>query len=195
MASDCVTGVALSSRILYTGLSDSSIAVWQMDDEGTVNHMKNVAMLRGHRLAVLCLASTGDLLLSGSADKTIRVWRRTYNFCTVDRIDMNLEEELYGFMSHQCVSVLEGHTRPVKCLAVALDPVLGTLAYSGSMDQSVRVWLATPDEDEDSDMNSSPSLSSPGDEFMTPLVKSPLIPLFAQISSTHLLPSLQSSQP
>lgn len=169
--------------------------MWQTDDEGTVNHMKNVAMLRGHRLAVLCLASTGDLLLSGSADKTIRVWRRTYNFCNVNNININLEDELYGFVSHQCINVLEGHTRPVKCLAVALDPVLGTLAYSGSMDQSVRVWSATPDEDEESDMNSSPSLSSREDEFMTPLVKNPLIPLFAQISSTHILPSLQASKP
>ena len=152
-------------------------------------------MLRGHRLAVLCLASTGDLLLSGSADKTIRVWRRTYNFCSVNNVNINLEDEFYGFVSHQCITVLEGHTRPVKCLAVALDPVLGTLAYSGSMDQSVRVWSAIPDEDEESDMNSTHSLSSREDEFMTPLVKSPLMPLFAQISSTHLLPSLQASKP
>ena len=37
--------------------------------------------LKGHRDSVLCLASTQKYLLSGSADKTVRLWDRKTNKC------------------------------------------------------------------------------------------------------------------
>ncbi|XP_024373100.1 protein JINGUBANG [Physcomitrium patens] len=143
----------------YAGSSDKCIAVWEMDDEGTGKHMKNVAMLRGHRLAVLCLATVANLLVSGSADKTIRVWKRNADG-----------------LSHQCLSVLHGHTGPVKCLAAMLDSAMGTglMVYSGSMDRSVRVWW-TSLIDQDAESGTSPS--SPDLGFHTPR-DSPFPPLF-----------------
>ncbi|KAG0618051.1 hypothetical protein M758_4G035200 [Ceratodon purpureus] len=149
-----VNALALSQdgTICYAGSSDKGIAVWQTHDEGTGKHMINMGTLRGHRLAVLCLTSVSNLLVSGSADKTIRVWRR------------NPGEEL----NHQCLAVLQGHSRPVKCLAAVIEPLgEAMMVYSGSMDRSVRVWwLSLVDHDGESagDAPSSPDVSA----FLTP---------------------------
>ncbi|KAL0314741.1 UNVERIFIED_CONTAM: protein JINGUBANG [Sesamum angustifolium] len=70
-----------------------------------------------------------NLAFSGSADKTICVWRRE------------------GAV-HTCLSVLTGHTGPVKCLAVEKDKESALdgdadkkwVVYSGSLDKSVKVW-------------------------------------------------------
>lgn len=79
-------------------------------------------VLKGHKLAVLCLAAAGSLVFSGSADKTICVWRREGQ-------------------AHTCLSVLTGHTGPVKCLAVEKDKEDDKwVVYSGSLDKSVKVW-------------------------------------------------------
>ncbi|KAK1588145.1 hypothetical protein Q3G72_020224 [Acer saccharum] len=87
-------------------------------------------VLKGHKLAVLCLAAAGNLVFSGSADKTICVWKRD------------------GAI-HTCLPVLTGHTGPVKCLAVKEDRDRGRestsrgqrwIVYSGSLDKSVKVW-------------------------------------------------------
>lgn len=51
----------------------------------------------------MCLAVVSDLLCSGSADKTVRIWRRN-------------SDKIYS-----CLAVLEGHTGPVKCLTAAID--------------------------------------------------------------------------
>ncbi|PQM33223.1 protein JINGUBANG [Prunus yedoensis var. nudiflora] len=96
-------------------------------------HLSHGGVLRGHKLAVLCLSTAGNLVFSGSADKNICVWRR----------------EEGG--AHSCLSVLTGHTGPVKCLTVVED--YGTehkadqrwVVYSGSLDRSVKVWRVSED--------------------------------------------------
>ncbi|KAA0065272.1 putative WD repeat-containing protein alr3466-like protein [Cucumis melo var. makuwa] len=113
--------------------SDPNIRSWVVT--GLVNFWEREkrltygGALKGHNLAVLCLAAAGNsIVLSGGADKTICVWRRDGPF-------------------HTCVSVLTGHTGPVKCLAVEEDrrcpDKQGSrrwIAYSGSLDRSVKVW-------------------------------------------------------
>ena len=144
-----VNALALSAdgTVCYAGSSDKCIAVWETHDEGTGKHMRNSSALRGHRLAVLCLASESDLLVSGSADKTIRVWRR------------NPQD-----LSHQCLAVFHGHSRPVKCLAAVMEPLgEATMVYSGSMDRSVRVWWVSL-VDHEGDAPSSPDVAA----FLTP---------------------------
>lgn len=138
-----VNALALSGdgAVCYAGSSDKCIAVWETHDEGTGKHMRNSGTLRGHRLAVLCLASVRNVLVSGSADKTIRVWRR--------------REEL----PHHCLAVLHGHSRPVKCLAALMEPRgEAMMVCSGSMDRSVRVWcLSLADHDGESAGDAPPS--------------------------------------
>ncbi|KAL0450268.1 UNVERIFIED_CONTAM: protein JINGUBANG [Sesamum latifolium] len=121
-----VTALALDpyATVLYGGSSDGLVNFWER-----AKFLSHGGVLRGHKLAVLCLATAGNLVLSGSADTNICVWRR--------------EEE-----EHSCLSVLSGHTGPVKCLAVeedhkGTDARVGDrqyTAYSGSLDKSVKIW-------------------------------------------------------
>jgi WD40 repeat protein len=89
--------------------------------------MEVVGKLRGHGNSKLCLAVVSDLVCSGSADRTVRVWR--------------------GFdRNYSCLAVLEGHRGPVKCLTAAIDGCNSTtsdeayLVYSGGLDCDIKVW-------------------------------------------------------
>ncbi|KAL0438626.1 UNVERIFIED_CONTAM: protein JINGUBANG [Sesamum latifolium] len=121
-----VTALAVneSGSVVYSGSSDGLVNFWEVEKE-----LSHGGVLKGHKLAVLCLAAAGNLAFSGSADKTICVWRRE------------------GAV-HTCLSVLTGHTGPVKCLAVEKDKESALdgdadkkwVVYSGSLDKSVKVW-------------------------------------------------------
>ncbi|GFP80962.1 myosin heavy chain kinase b [Phtheirospermum japonicum] len=122
-----VTALAVdpSATILYSGSSDGLVNFWERD-----KFLSHGGILRGHKLAVLCLATGGNLLFSGSADTNISVWRR--------------EEE-----GHVCLAILSGHGGPVKCLAVEEDVETrpdgggGGGQYLGlqrSLDKSVKIW-------------------------------------------------------
>ncbi|KAL3636502.1 hypothetical protein CASFOL_018801 [Castilleja foliolosa] len=112
------------SGFLYCGSSDGLVNFWEHGKNG----LKHGGVLRGHKLAVLCLAAAGNLAFSGSADTNICVWRRDGGV-------------------HTCLSVLIGHGGPVKCLAVEEEKggyLPGGdrqyLVYSGSIDKSVKIW-------------------------------------------------------
>jgi len=141
---------------LYAGSSDGIVNFW--DTEKSLSHGGD---LKGHKLAVLCLATAGNLVFSGSADMGICVWKRS--------------EEA----EHTCLSVLTGHTGPVKCLAVEKDPESTSteqrwIVYSGSLDKSVKAWkvsdqaptMANNKDDEQHNskptFNKAPSYSSRG---------------------------------
>ncbi|KAK6136789.1 hypothetical protein DH2020_029459 [Rehmannia glutinosa] len=126
-----LTSLAVShaAGALYAGSSDGLVSFWEREK----HFMSYGGVLRGHKLAVLCLAVGGNLVLSGSADNSICVWRRDFGG------------------DHSCVAVLSGHSGPVKCLAVEKDAAGGGggeesgddkrwIVYSGSLDKSVKVW-------------------------------------------------------
>ncbi|KAG6425209.1 hypothetical protein SASPL_115635 [Salvia splendens] len=117
-----VTALAVGGggAVVYCGSSDGVVNFWEVEKED----LSHGGVLRGHELAVLCLAAAGDLVLSGSADKTICVWRRERG------------------VEHTHLTVLEGHVGPVKCLAVEADGGGDGKwrVYSGSLDNSVKVW-------------------------------------------------------
>lgn len=127
LSQECaVTALAVSESgsVVYCGSSDGLVNFWEREKQ-----LSHGGVLKGHKLAVLCLAAAGNLVFSGSADKTICVWRRE------------------GAV-HTCLSVLSGHTGPVKCLAVEEDKESAGagagdkkwVVYSGSLDKSVKVW-------------------------------------------------------
>ncbi|XP_059655060.1 protein JINGUBANG-like [Cornus florida] len=128
-----VNALALSNdgSVLYSGACDRSIMVWERDGGsggGGGGHMVVAGALRGHTKAILCLAVVSDLVCSGSADKTVRVWKRGVG------------------RSYSCLAVLEGHNGPVKSLTVAIDNKnssgsgISYLVYSGSLDCDIKVW-------------------------------------------------------
>ncbi|KAF0888961.1 hypothetical protein E2562_020179 [Oryza meyeriana var. granulata] len=128
--------VAAEARVVYVGSSDGAVTHWQWRRGAVAGQPpRNGGALRGHKMAVLCLAVAGRVVVSGSADRTISVWRR--------------EEGA----EHARLAVLTGHTGPVKCVsmdeedATAADGDKRWVVYSGSLDGSVKVWRVsnTPD--------------------------------------------------
>ncbi|XP_057807800.1 protein JINGUBANG [Salvia miltiorrhiza] len=115
---------------VYGGGSDGSLMGWFCDEGWTWRAMCDV---RGHETAVLCVCLMGGMMLcSGSADKSVCVWRR---------------EVSGGLVRHM---VIKGHQGPVKCLQAS--PVRvggGFMLYSGSLDRSLRVWWVPADDKED----------------------------------------------
>ncbi|KAL1361924.1 hypothetical protein HN51_010233 [Arachis hypogaea] len=129
---NAVTALAVNrlAAVVYAASSDGLVNFWERDLKG--GGLCHGGVLRGHKLAVLCLAVAGNLVFSGSADKNICVWKRDES----------------GI--HTCLSVLSGHTGPVKCLTVKEeeDRRQGQrrkgdqrwIIYTGSLDNSVKVW-------------------------------------------------------
>ena len=101
---NAVTALAVNrlAKVVYCGSSDGLVNFWECDQKGGFSHG---GVLRGHKLAVLCLAAAGNLVFSGSADKNVCLWKR----------------DEHGF--HTCHSILTGHTGPVKCIAVLEDVI------------------------------------------------------------------------
>jgi WD40 repeat protein len=112
---------------VYVGSSDGLVTCWRWGLEDVDDGEPRLAgVLAGHGTGVLCLAVSGRVVVSGSADGTLCVWRR----------DDDDDDERAG------------HTGPVKCVAVAADDDDGYdadgerrfVVYSGSLDGSVKVW-------------------------------------------------------
>ncbi|TKY70524.1 Myosin heavy chain kinase B [Spatholobus suberectus] len=135
-----VTALAVDGEgnYLYAGSSEGLVNFWVRE-----TNLEHKGVLRGHKLAVLCLATAGSLAFSGSADMAICVWKRT------------LSDE------HTCVNVLSGHTGPVKCLAVERDHDAMCnerrwILYSGSLDKSVKVWKVSESASSAAQSNAQP---------------------------------------
>jgi WD40 repeat protein len=78
--------------------------------------VKCVHVVTGHSMDAVCLSADGRYALSGSNDKTVRLW------------DLSADA---------CVRTLSGHTGPVKCVCLSAD---GRHALSGSNDRTMRLW-------------------------------------------------------
>ncbi|KAI4298398.1 hypothetical protein L6164_031964 [Bauhinia variegata] len=137
---NAVTALAVntSNTFFYCGSSDGLVNFWERDPKNS--ELTHGGVLRGHKLAVLCLAAAENLVFSGSADRNVCVFKRGESG------------------SHTWLSVLTGHTGPVKCIAVEQEEGSAAAAaqdqqnhrrakgnrrwivYTGSLDKSVKVW-------------------------------------------------------
>ncbi|CAL9151590.1 unnamed protein product [Musa hybrid cultivar] len=129
--------VAAFDGLVFTGSADGTVKMWRREKQGKgIKHTLVQTLLKqefavNSLVVMLCLSAAGSLLLSGSADKTICVWRREG-------------------AAHTCLSVLSGHSSPVKCLAMETEAgseenggsyaAARWIVYSGSLDKSVKVW-------------------------------------------------------
>ena len=106
---DVVYRVAWSAdgRTLYTAGGDRRIGVVDVES-GKVEY------LEGHTGAVLAVAVHGELLVSGGADRTIRVWK-----------------------GRTLVRTINNHWDSIHALAFSPD---GKYLASGSGDKTVRIW-------------------------------------------------------
>ncbi|BEJ03597.1 hypothetical protein CcaverHIS641_0107720 [Cutaneotrichosporon cavernicola] len=121
--------------LIITGSRDASLRVWKLPKKGepAYNGAGNnsqppppdenpfhVHHLEGHGEAVRALAAHGRICVSGSYDKTVRVW---------------------DIVKGTCIHVLHGHE--AKVYSIVYDKYRNRCA-SGSMDNTVKIWdLAT----------------------------------------------------
>nr|GLL40945.1 protein will die slowly-like [Ipomoea trifida] len=118
-----MNGVVVSGDggLVYGAGSDGYVMGWMRN--GDLEDWEKVCEVKAHEMAVLSLCVMGGFLCSGSADKSIRVWKMGINGGLVK------------------VGVINGHEGGVRCLQAS--PVCvggGFMVYSGSLDRSLRVW-------------------------------------------------------
>ncbi|KAH0933934.1 hypothetical protein HID58_011051 [Brassica napus] len=72
--SGAVTALIYHKGFLFSGYSDGSVKVWNVDEKLSSTLLWNI---KEHKSAVTCfsVSETGESVLSGSADKTIRIWQ------------------------------------------------------------------------------------------------------------------------
>ncbi|EFH46927.1 WD-40 repeat family protein [Arabidopsis lyrata subsp. lyrata] len=112
-----VHAMTVANGMLFAGTSSGSILVWKATDSES-DPFKYLTSLEGHHSGdVTCFVVGGQLLYSGSVDKTIKVW------------DLN---------TLQCVMTLKQHTGTVTSL-LCWDKCL----ISSSLDGTIKVWACS----------------------------------------------------
>lgn len=110
-----VNSILYKGNLLYSASSDYTIMKWNARDD--YDDLSCNERIRAHKRAVHTICSLKDnLFASGSADKTIKLWR-----------------------SDSCFSLrhtLQGHSGAIRCL---VSPSPSTL-ISSSNDNSIRIW-------------------------------------------------------
>ncbi|XP_022864674.1 protein JINGUBANG-like isoform X2 [Olea europaea var. sylvestris] len=108
-------------NLVYGGGSDGYIMGWLVNKD--FDSWRVICETKAHKIAVLCMCLMGEFLCSGSADKSISIWKR----------------EIKGGLVR--TMIIKGHEGPVKCLQASPTRVGGGfMLYSGSLDKSLRVW-------------------------------------------------------
>ncbi|XP_023635650.1 zinc finger CCCH domain-containing protein 59 isoform X2 [Capsella rubella] len=112
-----VHAMTVANGMLFAGTSSGSISVWKATDSES-DPFKYLTSLEGHHSGeVTCFVAGGQLLYSGSVDKTIKVW------------DLN---------TLQCITTLKQHINTVTSL-LCWDKCL----ISSSLDKTINVWACS----------------------------------------------------
>ena len=117
----------------------SLIPVFGGTASGNINvYCEKNKVLPGHTNSVYCLCGTsnGKYLISGSADKTIRIWdwRNQMKDDTSEVSEVHQEGSLRVDSDKQ---ILQGHDDIIRSICLTSDD---TRIISGSNDKTVRVW-------------------------------------------------------
>jgi WD40 repeat protein len=140
-----------SRGMVVSGSNDNSVKLWDLE---TSVHLDTI---RGHEGAVTGLTFKEDRLVTGSWDKTVRMWSLKDKECTLILRDTSgdkycsirydpVRELVYGGREDQHIAVFDLRAGKMMCrltghsawvYGLALD---GSTLFSGSMDGKVRVW-------------------------------------------------------
>jgi len=148
-----VLAVAISDKTLVSSADDFSLRVWKLDEPDAVPNVIEVASwvaslsLQQNRLIAGCFNGTiqiWDLDLVMQEESETRIWESVGNVRDVDMVDTLIvscsfnEAALRVFnldAPSQTPQVIWGHDGNVNAVAIS-----GDLIFSGSEDNTVRVW-------------------------------------------------------
>jgi len=120
-----VTSIATTydqSNLVVSSSRDKKLMIWELTPDGDADGDSSVGyarrLLSGHNEPVssVVLSSDGQFGLSGSWDKTMRLW------------DLNTGD---------CVRTFQGHAKDVNCVAFSGD---NRQIVSGSRDKTLKLW-------------------------------------------------------
>ncbi|EEF52062.1 F-box and wd40 domain protein, putative [Ricinus communis] len=126
---DTVSAISLSrdESLLYSVSWDRTLKIWRTSD---FKCLESIANAHDDAINAVAVSDDGDVY-TGSADKKIKVWRKSTG-----------EKK-----KHSLVGTLEKHNSGINALALSTD---GYLLYSGASDRSIVVW--EKDDDGGGDM-------------------------------------------
>lgn len=144
--------------------SSRVLALWRrlalLTKRGNWRGSRLAAIFRGHTgyLASVSLSADGHLALSGSQDKTLKLWNTETGIClrTLEglteywpivclsangrfalAVDSDRILRLWDAIAGQCLQMFEGHTEKVTSVYLSAN---GHLALSGSKDLTFKLW-------------------------------------------------------
>lgn len=100
----------------------------------------NTTLLEGHEDVVLCLAKStdGTILVSGSKDKTARVWKSTTVTSSIaSKVDGEIEDVITS-TSWDCIGSAHGHVESVGAIAVSRKDK--SFIITASQDRTAKIW-------------------------------------------------------
>jgi WD40 repeat protein len=115
--------ISRDNRFILSGGADKTLKLWEIGNDDSPpaytslekDYLRN---FQGHQEGVLsvCLTLNNEFALSGSADKTLKLWRVS---------------------TGECLKTLEGHQDAVNAVCLSSD---GKFALSGSTDMTIKYW-------------------------------------------------------
>lgn len=149
----------MNDILFCTATRDESVRIWRYDQQKQQCQLQ--IALQGHEDVVDCLAlnRSHSMLVSGSLDKTLKMWElkafdQSITVSDFDGSDDEDEDDMIDadgmpltgparkkkkMLKQSLIGTLSGHYLGVTCVSWSADGVI----YSGSSDHTIRLWDVT----------------------------------------------------
>ncbi len=160
-----VTSVCISqdNSFILSGGEDKTLKLWEIGNHGSIRASLSGDCLRtfeGHQGGVLsvCLSLDNQFALSGSADKTLKLWEVSTGHClkTIEGHQDSVNSvcilsdakfalsgsadntiKLWNLETEACLTTFQGHTEQINSIFISVD---NKYFISGSDDKTARLW-------------------------------------------------------
>jgi WD40 repeat protein len=125
---------------LVTGSDDCSVHVWSPFTARTLNTVDGLRVLTGHTSTVQCVVidDRRQRIVSGSADRTVRVWKYPHDDGNNDGDCMCIVLAAHPYAPRPLLSTM--HTHLVVCQHYVADETTSSSYMAGGLNYDVYVW-------------------------------------------------------